>query len=131
MITVEVKLRIAVLVPQELQHIITKQNDPMFIACREDGHIIIKPMEEYGIREISVGTETDYRKGYMAGVTDGYEDGYHRGFQDCTRQQEYDPRYQGKSWLASYNYKNGPNCTGHCHDCDFYDDIFCVCRFGP
>ena len=45
----EVKLRIAVLVPQELQHIITKQNDPMFIACREDGHIIIKPMEEYGI----------------------------------------------------------------------------------
>ena len=127
----EVKIRIAVLVPQELQHIITTQNDPMFIACREDGHIIIKPMEEYGIHEISVGTETDYRKGYLAGVTDGYEDGYHRGFQDCTRQQEYDPRYQGKSWLASYNYKNGPNCTGHCHDCDFYDDIFCVCRFGP
>lgn len=126
----EVKLRIAVLVPQELQHIITKQNDPMFIACREDGHIIIKPMEEYGIHEISVGTETDYRKGYMAGVTDGYEDGYHRGFQDCIRHQEYDPRYQGKSWLASYNYKNGPNCTGHCHDCDYYDDIFCVCRFG-
>ena len=126
----EVKLRIAVLVPQELQHIITKQNDPMFIACREDGHIIIKPMEEYGIHEISVGTETDYRKGYVAGVTDGYEDGYHRGFQDCTRHQEYDPRYQGKSWRASYNYKNGPNCTGHCHDCDFYDDIFCVCRFG-
>ena len=130
MITVEVKIRIAVLVPQELQHIITTQNDPMFIACREDGHIIIKPMEEYGIHEISVGTETDYRKGYMAGVTDGYEDGYHRGFQDCTRHQEYDPRYQGKSWLASYNYKNGPNCTGHCHDCDYYDDIFCVCRFG-
>lgn len=130
MITVEVKLRLAVLVPQELQHIINHQEDPMFIASREDGHIIIKPIEEYGIREISVGTETDYRKGYMAGVTDGYEDGYHRGFQDCTRHQEYDPRYQGKSWLAAYNYKNGPNCTGHCHDCEFYDDIFCVCRFG-
>ena len=131
MITVEVKLRIAVLVHQELQHIINQQEDPMFIVSRENGHIIIKPMEEYGISEISVGTETDYRKGHLAGVTDGYEDGYHRGFQDCTRQQEYDPRYQGKSWLASYNYKNGPNCTGHCHDCDFYDDIFCVCRFGP
>ena len=73
MITVEVKLRIAVLVPQELQHIINQQEDPMFIVSRENGHIIIKPMEEYGIREISVGTETDYRKGYMAGVTDGYE----------------------------------------------------------
>ena len=130
MITVEVKLRIAVLVPQELQHIINQQEDPMFIVSRENGHIIIKPMEEYGIREISVGTETDYRKGYMAGVTDGYEDGYHRGFQDCTRHQEYDPRYQGKSWLAAYNYKNGPNCTGHCHDCEFYDDIYCICRFG-
>ena len=130
MIAVEVKIRIAVLVPHDLQSIINGQRDPMFIASREHGHIIIKPLEEYGLQEESVGTETDYRKGYMAGVIDGYEDGYHIGFQDCVRHKEYDPRYQGKSWLATYNYKNGPNCTGHCHDCEFYDDIFCVCRFG-
>ena len=43
MIAVEVKIRIAVLVPQELQHIMNNQNDPMFIASREQGHIIIKP----------------------------------------------------------------------------------------
>ena len=126
----EVKLRIAVLVPHELQSIINSKNDPMFIACREHGHIVIKPLEEYGIHEVSVGEETDYRKGYMAGVIDGYDDGYHKGYQDSDRYREYDPRYQGKSWLAAYNYKNGPNCTGHCHDCEYYDDIFCVCRFG-
>ena len=130
MITVEVKFRIAVLVPDELRSIINSKNDPMFIAAREHGHIVIKPLEEYGIHERFVGKESDYRKGYMAGVSDGYEDGYHQGFRDSSRQKEYDPRYQGKSWLATYNYKNGPNCTGHCYDCECYDDIFCVCRFG-
>ena len=126
----DVKVRIAVLVPHELLDIINKQTDPMFIASREQGRVVIKPLSEYGLREASVGTETEYRKGFMAGVTNGYEDGYHRGFLAGSRNLEYDPRYQGKSWLATYNYKNGSNCTGHCHDCGWYDDIFCVCRFG-
>ena len=126
----DVKVRIAVLVPHELLDIINKQTDPMFIASREQGRVVIKPLSEYGLREVSVGTETEYRKGFMAGVTNGYEDGYHHGFLAGSHNLEYDPRYQGKSWLATYNYKNGPNCTGHCHDCGWYDDIFCVCRFG-
>ena len=77
----DVKIRIAVLVPHELLDIINKQSDPMFIASREQGRVVIKPLSEYGLREASVGTETEYRKGFMAGVTNGYEDGYHRGFQ--------------------------------------------------
>ena len=127
------KMRINVLVPDELEYIIDPDTDPdadpIFIAVKEKGQLLIKPLTNYLTGNTSTPIAEDYRNGFMNGVVDGYEDGYHRGFNDGSSHHSYDSRYKGKSWLSEEDEYDQSHCSGNCTNCKYYDDIFEVCRF--
>lgn len=125
----DAKIRINVLVPEEIRYIFDPDSDPMFIAAREHGQIVVRPINDYDHSSSRNVGGSDYRKGFMNGVLDGYEDGYNRGFTDSEKRLAYDPRYKGASWLSEACEYDFPTCAGNCRECKFYDDIFDICRY--
>ena len=125
----ETKIRINVLVPDEIRYLFDPDADPMFIAIRERGHIVVKPMSDCNFSRPCNRSHQAYRRGFLSGVLDGYEDGYNRGFKDAGDNQEYDSRYKGASWLSGDGEYDTPSCDGECHSCRFYDSIYDTCRY--
>ena len=124
----EVRKRITAIVPSELLYVFDPDHEHVFVVTREKGKIVARPMEEFASGGKGGPSNNEYRKGYMSGVVDGYEDGYRQGYNDCFDNDEFDPRYRGKKWLATDEVRDDHQCMGDCWDCRYYDEIFRVCR---
>ena len=92
----EVKFPVHVLVPKELQPLV--EGDLLFIAAREEGRLVIRPMVDYSLGKSCDDQESRYRLGFVDGVLKGYDDGYRKGFYTAYRQLHYDPVYRAGSW---------------------------------
>ena len=123
----ERKIRINVLVPDEISYAFDPDADPMFIALREKGKILIKPLTE--IVNSPAHSKKDYRKGFLSGMVNGYEDGYHRGYFDADSYNGYDSQYKGSSWLSDDQDYDCPVCSGQCYRCPYYDSVSETCRY--
>jgi hypothetical protein len=122
----ELRKRITVLVPSELVYAFDPDHEHVFIAAREKGRIIARPMEEVAMPGTRIRGRKVYNNGYASGMKAGYEDGYRKGYNDCMDSLEYDSRYDtaldyGDGGLNSFH------CTGHCTTCRYYDDINGTC----
>ena len=122
----ELRRRITVLVPSELVYAFDPDHEHIFIAAREKGQIIARPVEEIAHASPRTRGRKVYNKGYASGMMAGYEDGYRRGYNDCMDSFEYDSRYD-----LGVNYDGDSqtafHCAGQCTTCRFYDDINGTC----
>ena len=123
----EIKKTIQVLVPRELSGAVAEEQ--LFAAVREQGRLVIVPLEEFGLGQTCGPQESRYRLGFMDGVVKGFEDGYHSGFYDAYRRLDYDPRYSPDCWTGEAA-PEAP-CDGECEFCPEYDEILELCGRDP
>ena len=105
---------VTVLVPSELLYAFDPDQDNVFIAARERGMIVLRPIAASSASPCDV-SKSDFQKGYRAGMSAGYDKGY-------SDAMDYEA-------LANKDEDVCPDCAGFCYACPHYDDLFDVCRF--
>ena len=111
------KINVAVLVPSELLYAFDPDQESVFVAVRERGLIVLRPINAPVENQCNVNSD-DYKKGYMMGATDGYRTGY-----------VYAIAAEKIKKLFTDDEDELPDCTGFCKACPHYDDLFDTCKF--
>lgn len=118
----ELRKRVTVLVPSELVYAFDPDHEHVFIAAREKGRIVARPMEEYIALKPCDNYQGRYLPGYTAGMIASFENGYRNGFRHGLDKGKFDARLALDSGR-----KIAFSCTGQCTSCQFYDDINETC----
>lgn len=109
-------ITLAVLVPEELLNAFDSKYEKEFFAVLEHGRIILRP--RIPTNEVFCElAESNYRRGYFAGIKEGYDQGY-------TDAIECDPP---ADICCEVNELRA--CDVHCILCPYYDDLFETCRY--
>lgn len=108
------KKNVTVLIPSELLYAFDADQDNVFLAARERGMIVLRPLIISATKPYEVG-KSDFQKGYLAGMRAGYDKGYSDALGD-------EDNTLVETVVDS-------NCTGFCLNCPHYDDLFDTCRF--
>lgn len=105
-------ITLAVLVPEELLNAFDSEYEKEFFAVREHGRIILRPRILTNELFCKLA-ESNYRRGYFAGIKEGYTDAI-----------ECDPPANICCEVNEFR-----ACAGHCVLCPYYDDLFETCRY--
>ena len=111
------KINVTALVPSELLYAFDPDQENVFVAARERGLIVLRPINATAENQCNVPTK-DYKRGYLMGMNDGY----HKGYADAMAYEEIK-----KS--SPYECEELPDCTGFCKACPHYDDLCDTCKF--
>ena len=111
------RINVAVLVPSELLYAFDPDQESVFVAARERGLIVLRPINATIENQCSANTR-DYKKGYLMGMNDGY----HKGYADAMAYEEIKDIIAGEE-------EDLPDCTGFCKACPHYDELFDTCKF--
>jgi hypothetical protein len=112
------KENVTVLVPSELLYAFDPDNENTFVAAREKGLIVFRPINAHADNQCDVNSKY-YQKGYLLGLSEGY----HKGYADAMAYE--DMQTEG---LEDDDF---PDCPGFCNACPHYDDLFDSCKFYP
>ena len=111
------RMNVTVLVPSELQDTLIPDQESIFIAARERGIIVLRPINAPVENQCNKNSN-DYKNGYLMGVNDGFQKGY-----------AYAMAADKIMKLFSEDEDEFPDCTGFCKTCPHYDDLFDSCRY--
>lgn len=111
------RINVTVLVPAELQDTLDPDQESIFIASREQGIIVLRPINSPIENHYDASTN-DYKAGYMMGENDGYLKGY-----------AYAKAVDRIKKLFEEDEDELPDCTGFCRACPHYDDLFDTCKY--
>lgn len=111
------KINVAVLVPSELLYAFDPDQESVFVAARERGLIVLRPINAPVGIQCNVNSD-DYKKGYLNGANDGFHKGY-----------TYAMAADKIMKLFAEDEDDLPDCTGFCKTCPHYDDLFDSCKY--
>jgi hypothetical protein len=111
------RTNVTVLVSSELVDTFDPDHESIFIAARERGIIVLRPINAPVENQCNENSN-DYQSGYMMGANDGFQKGY-----------AYAMAADKIMKLFTEDEDELPDCTGFCKACPHYDDLFDTCKF--
>jgi hypothetical protein len=111
------KINVAALVPSELLYAFDPDQESVFVAARERGLIVLRPINAPVESQCNINSD-DYKKGYLIGANDGFHKGY-----------TYAMAADKIMKLFAEDEDEFPDCTGFCKTCPHYDDLFDSCKY--
>lgn len=111
------RTNVTVLVSSELVDTFDPDHESIFIAARERGIIVLRPINAPVENQCNENSN-DYQSGYIMGANDGFQKSY-----------AYAMAADKIMKLFTEDEDELPDCTGFCKACPHYDDLFDTCKF--
>ena len=108
---------VTVLVPCELLYAFDPDQENIYVAAREKGLIVLRPIDVHTDNQCDVNSNS-YQKGYLMGMSEGY----HKGYADAMAYEElHNAHTEDDADISGY--------TGFYKVCPHYNDLFDICKY--